>query len=301
MWETLLDRKQCLASLTGTCRDLAEQRLQYHPFSDPDQFNFELERETDRIGCRVPGLYNSIDPAFLTQKWSIEDTSSADEGVEILSTSVYSPNGGRGRFERGYCAEAGRIELKNAFSRDASNAPEIDRWIKESPVAMHPEKGTPSLYYMTLRQLAWLGLPSGATSIPKRHPHAPAETAEPSGFARSLKMSTIQNAPTVVHLHWLIDRYGVDRMHDLIQHTFSYGYGRTVAVQCGYRAVRSYVVGDIWQSPVGEMLDNLASGQAVIQKQHQNILTLHGYTRGTVMRWNFDIEMTLAPTGGEQL
>jgi hypothetical protein len=166
-------------------------------------------------------------------------------------------------------------------------------------VPMVPAQGTPTVQYFTLYQLKLLGVPAGQASCCRRWCYKKGLRAGPfavPGVVASIKMSTIQNMETIVHLHWLRQQYPDATLGYLIVHTASVDYAETTAVQCGYTCVGTeYVAGREWEDEIGNLMDDFEDGNAAWKAAHDNLLARFSFSRRTVMKQNFDIEISVEP------
>jgi hypothetical protein len=291
-------RGERLAAQYG--QEAASRRVCYHLASSLDELEAALQRDSRRVRTRVRGLYESIDVRQCPAGWTItNDRQREPDGTLVVRTDVIGPNGARGFVERGFNADHQRIELRNAFLRLNGMTDELPAWVTGVGVPMVATKGTPTVQYFTLYQFKLLGLPAGQIRWWRRLMHwlrlRSGPFAEP-GVVTSIKMSTIQNVETIVHLHWLRQRYPGEDLSELIGHTASVEYAETTAVQCGYRIAETrYVVSDEWEARIGDLLDFSEAGNPQRKAENDTLLTRYSFDRQTVMKQNFDIELSVVP------
>ena len=73
-------------------------------------------------------------------------------------------------------------------------------------------------------------------------------------------------------------------------------YAETTVVQCGYRLTETkYVVSGEWESKIGDLLDYYEHGDPARRRYHNNVLDRFSFDRNTVMKQNFDIELSIVP------
>jgi hypothetical protein len=305
-WKTYLtglrgqDRLRAEALAEDYGQEAASRRVCYHLTSSLDELEHALRRDRRRVRTRVPGLYASIDVSRCPVGWAITNNLQTEaDGTRFVQTDVVGPNGATGFFERGYNTAQQRIELRNAFRRLRGMTDELPEWVAGMGVPMVAGRGTPTVQYFTLYQLKLLGVPAGQVGWWRRLLHRTRRRAgSPSapGQLSSIKMSTIQNVETIVHLHWLRQRFPTTGLSDLIAHTASVEYAETTAVQCGYRLVGTrYIAAGEWENEIGFLLSHFEAGNPQRKADNDTLLTRFSFDRQTVMKQNFDIELSVVP------
>jgi len=113
----------------------------------------------------------------------------------------------------------------------------------------------------------------------------------------SIKMSTIQNIETILHLHWLKQHHPGTELSELIVHTASVQYAETTAILCGYR-VRgaNYVPGNEWENQINGLMTYFEGANPQRIAENDQNLARYALTRATVMKQNFNIELTVEPS-----
>src|SRR5690606_37403023 len=146
----------------------------------------------------VPGLFDSIDPEYRPKGWTFDDERlvSADGTIQV-TTRVSGPNGKRGWLRRIYDPKHKALIMEAAFLQ------ELPRWI-DAGVPMVAGKGTPTVTYLTLRQIKQAG---GAI-----------------GELKTVKMSTIQNIEAILQLAQIRQSMQLD---EAVAMTHSVQYART--------------------------------------------------------------------------
>jgi hypothetical protein len=281
-------------------QEVANRRVRYHPVSSLDELEAALGRDSRRVRTRVRGLYESINVSQCPIGWTMTNSLQRwADGTQVAQTDVIGPNGARGFFERGYNPAHQRIELRNAFLRLTGMTEELPGWVPGTGVPMVATRGTPTVQYFTLYQLKLLGVPAGQVRWWRRLLHRLGQRAGPfaaPGVVTSIKMSTIQNVEAIVHLHWLRQRYPAADLSDLVVHTASVEYAETTAVQCGYRLVGTkYVAAGEWENEIGILLAHFEAGNPQREADNDNLLARFSFDRQTVMKQNFDIELSVVP------
>ena len=228
---------------------------------------------------QVYGLYESIDVSQCPVDWIITNIPQWEaDGTKVIQSDVIGPNGATGFFERGYNPAQKRIELRNAFLRLSGKTEMLPVWVTGAGVPMVATRGTPTVQYFTIYQLKLLGVPPG------------------SELVTSIKMSTIQYVEAIVHLHWLRQRYPDTDLSELLVHTASVEYAETTAIQCGYRLLETkYVAAGEKEDEIGSLLIFFEDGNPQRKAEHDNLLDRFSFNRQTVMRQNFDIELSVVP------
>lgn len=236
----------------------------------------EADAKSGRIAEPVPGVFENIDPSTDPPGWRLTDDpiTSGRDGMNVLTTHAEA-NGKRGYVERAYNAQTQTFEMRNAFLDD------LPRWIKHDP-AMVGDKGTPTVAYLTMRQMKLLGV-------------------DYFGLAK-VKMSTIQNIKAIIQLH--VSRMsGVDPNIAVLE-THSVQYAETALVQAGHRIVAAEVTGDIWKDrPIGMLMEHYEAGDPSAVARHDKLLADFGagiVTRDTPVWMNYDIILKTGPFKGEK-
>lgn len=278
----------------------ASQRVRFHLMKSNDELEDVLRRNRRRVRSQVPGLYESIDVRQCPAGWSVaDDRPRESDGTLLIRSDVIGPNGANGFFERGFNADQQRLELRNAFLRHRGMSDGLPGWVTGVGIPLDATRGTPTVHYFTLHQCKLLRVPAGRIRWWRRLMYRlklrSGPFAEP-GVLRSIEMSTIQNVETIVHLHWLRQRYpGVD-LSELIGHTASVEYAETSAIQCGYRiAETKYVVSGEEETRIGDLLEFFEAGNQQRKAESDTLLARYSFDRQTVMKWNFGIELSVLP------
>jgi hypothetical protein len=291
-------RAEALAEEYG--EEAANRRVRYHATNSLDELEDALRKDNQRVRTQVIGLYESIDVRQCPVGWTIANnlTTEAD-GTRVVQTDVIGPNGATGFFERGYNATQQRIELRNAFLRLAGATEALPAWVTGLDIPMVAGRGTPTVQYFTFYQFKLLGVPAGQIRWWRRLLHWVRLRSGPFatlGLVTSIKMSTIQNLDTIVHLHWLRQQFPATDLNGLVAHTSSVEYAETTAVQCGYQiAAIEYVAGGEWEDAINVLLNYFEIGNPQRMADNDKLLARYSFNRHTVMRQNFDIELSVFP------
>jgi hypothetical protein len=145
--------------------------------------------------------------------------------------------------------------------------------------------GTPTVTYVSLYQLKKLGVNYGAVA--------------------RVVPSQIENFETIVHLHWLRQRYPGVAVEELLKYTASVNYPETMVIQAGgeVSAVRVRPGTGVTQE-VGVLMAETEAGeigaanQEKLRLRHDAILQRYGFDRKTAMFMKFYIDMDVVPFSG---
>lgn len=226
-----------------------------------------------RVTEPVPGLYDSIDPKTPPAGWKFTDqTRNSPRGIQI-TTEVTSPDGKSGWIQRTYDSKTKTLIMENAFLQD------LPSWI-EVGVPMVKGKGTPTVTYLTLRQLKSTGVGIGEL--------------------KKIKMSTIQNVEAILELNQFV-KNGVE-IDEAVARTHSVRYATTSIEQSGHQIASVHLDrGGAWEKPVGFLMEHYETGGGqhiptpeVVQR-HEALLTKYGAKRADVMLMNYDILIDVSP------
>jgi len=226
-----------------------------------------------RVTAPVPGLYEAVDPGFQPTGWQFRDRGPPHPhpdhpGLVQITTDVVAPNGGRGWIERSYDPVTKTVVLENAFLE------RLPSWI-DAGTPMVPGKGTPTVTYLTLRQMKMLGADFGEV--------------------KRFKMSTIQNIEAVMQLEHL-RRQGMS-LDEAIGQTHSVTYATTSIQQSGHD------VGAITMDRTGAFkwqLEAMMDHFGMPEPRREELLKKYKLNRYAEVLVNFDIYIELRPhTGGK--
>jgi hypothetical protein len=160
-------------------------------------------------------------------------------------------------------------------------------------------KGTPTHLYFTLYQFKLLGVPAGRIRWWRRLLHRLRLRSGPfagRGAVTSMRMYTIWNLETILHLHWLRQRYPDADLSELIAHTASVRYAQDYAIQCGYRVgTVSYVAADEKELEIDGIMTEFEGENSQRRDTHDRMLARYSFVRQTVMKQHFDIEFSVVP------
>lgn len=228
-----------------------------------------------RVEHPKPGLFEAIQPWDDPPGWTIVDDPirAKSDGTRVLTTRV-EVNGKRGFIERAYNPQSEILEMHNAF------LDEVPRWIDHSRPLVDG-KGTPTVTYLTIRQMKILMVPFGAVT--------------------KVKMSTIQNLKAIIQLH--VRRMRGEDPNVGVLRTHSVHYAETSLVQSGHRVVSAEVTGNIWKDrPLGMLMEHYERGDPDAAQRHDQLIQDFGeglVTRDTHVWMNYDILLKTAPFSGE--
>jgi hypothetical protein len=306
-WEAFLeglaaqDRQLAESLATAFGLEAARHYVRFHLVGSLDELERALNGERQRVKTQITGLYESIDVTQCPAGWMIQDNRITVEGngTRVVQTDVSGPNAASGFFERAYNAVQHRIELRNAFLRLDGLTLGLPNWVTGQAIEMVRERGTPTHVQFTLYQFKLLGVPAGRIRWWRRLLHWLRLRSGPfttPGMVTSIRMRTIWNLETILHLHWLRQRYPKTDLSTLISHTASVRYAEDYAIQSGYRLLSvSYVTADEQEIEIDGMMKEFEDENPVRRKEHDEMLARYSFDRQTAMKQNFDIELTIVP------
>ncbi len=223
-----------------------------------------------RVSEPRPGVFEDVDPTNGPTRWVFDDSPVRGEpdGTRVIETTI-TVDGKQGYMERAYNPQTKVLEMRNAFLE------ELPRWAQDG-TPMVEGKGTPTVTYLTIRQMKLLG-------------------ADYSGLTK-VKMSTIQNLKAIIQLHVLRAR-GVDPNHAVLR-THSIQYAETAILQSGHRVVGAKVTGDIWNKKLDFLMKHYEQGDPDVAARHDKLIHDFGeglVTRDTEVWMNYDILVDVVP------
>lgn len=227
-----------------------------------------VEATSARVATPKPGVFEDIGDANL-DGWNFEDMRTREWDGTIVFVTEVEVGGKTGYLERAYNPKTKTFEMRNAF------LDKLPRWI-EGGTPLVDGKGTPTVAYLTMRQMKMLGVNYAALE--------------------HVKMSTIQNVKAIIQLHVLRQK-GVDPDVAVMQ-THSIQYAETTIVQSGHKVVAAHVSGDTWTKPLDFLLKHYEKGDPVVAARHDQLIREFGeglVTRDTVVWMNYDIHLDVVP------
>lgn len=230
--------------------------------------------KSGRIEEPVPGVYQDLDPDQTPKGWHFEDRKKImSDGTIVVRTLVTHEDGSSGWVERAYDPATKRLEMRNAFMGD------LPSWIESVGTPLKPGRGTPTIAYLTMRQMKRLGIQYGEVS--------------------TVKLSTIENVEAIAHLEHLV-RKGVPPDQAVLE---TFDYAKTAIVQAGQRVSSAKVVGNV-RRPFQVLLEHFETGpglgsedSAKVVARHDQILAKYGIKRTDVVLMDYDVHITVLPFG----
>jgi hypothetical protein len=223
--------------------------------------------QSGRVTTPVPGLYDSVDPNVTPPGWKfVDDGPHAHEDhpnwVRVI-TDVRAPDGTGGRIDRSYDPKAKMLVMENAFLSDVPSWIDAGKPLKEN-------KGTPTVTYLTLRQMKLLGAKFGETKV--------------------VKMSTIQNIEAVMQLEQM-KRNGVPYEQGVAK-THSVDYASTSIQQSGQMITDVRIdTSGAFQWELSDMMNHFR----MPRKERDALFSKYGLTQNDVVMANYDIYIDVAP------
>jgi hypothetical protein len=207
------------------------------------------------------------------------------DGTRVAHTSVKGPDGVELGTVWRELRPDGTLELKEIFVERLPSKvqPATGTWMTPT--------GTPTSVFITMRQMKALGVGYGQL--------------------KKVKMSTIQNIPSIIQLQRLIQTEGLS-LDQAVRRTHSIEYAESTFVQSGHRiaGVKLKKGPDFNRTTLQVLLDHyetrggrLKEGDPAIVRKHDAMLDEFGkgsVTRDTVVNWNYDIEIELMPFHGKE-
>ena len=163
----------------------------------------------------------------MPEGWDVieEILDAGDGNLKIRTTVIYIDNIGtkhQGAFVQVYNPLNNELSINVAFLK---NPREFDKALPamiKTPIPLIADKGTtPTAAFFLLHQMNRLNVPYGSL--------------------RHIKLDTVQNFNTVVHLDWLTKHYPTNTADDLIWDTQIVQFVRTPLIQSGHRINRSAI------------------------------------------------------------
>lgn len=233
-----------------------------------------------RVVDPVPGLFDSIDTTenVAPPGWKFRDEIQPISmllGIVRVQTDVVGPNGQTGWIKRTVHAQKQMLIMEAAF------LDELPRWI-DAGVPLRPDRGTPTVTYLTLRQM----------KMANGH----------FGGLKSVKMSTIQNFETLLQIKQLTD--AKVPLDEAVKQTHSVQYAMTSIQQSGHKvlAVRVEIdPNETFHDQIGRLMyhretqGRTAPRDPALVTKHDELLKKYGMSRTDIMMINFNIYFDLAP------
>lgn len=110
------------------------------------------------------------------------------------------------------------------------------------------------------------------------------------GAVKVFHMSDIQNIEALLHLHYLRATTGVDDLGELFVHTSAMEYADTTAVQLGFERDGLPWISGGRDGVIDTLMKYQERGNAERIREHDQLLARYGLTRGTVVRYGFDVD-----------
>jgi hypothetical protein len=222
-----------------------------------------------RVNEPVPGLYDSIDPDFVPPGWRFEDQMRPHpklRGWVRCDTNIVAPDGTSGWVQRSYDPQTKTLVMENAFLND------LPSWI-DAGKPLKSGKGTPTVAYLTMRQMKKFGVHFGEIT--------------------AVKMSTIQNIEAVMQLEHM-KRNGIPYDQGIAK-THSVTYATTSIQQSGQTIVDVKIdTSGAWPWRLSEMMEHFEMPES----ERQALFSKYGLKPEDAVLVNYDIIIDMAPHVG---
>ena len=247
---------------------------QPHATSQEDPQLSPTSTQKSRVVDPVPGLYDSIDTTLNAAPpgWKFTDVIEELRGTRQILTKVVGPNGKEGKIQRIYDIQKKRLIMDFAFLDQLPNK-------IMAGVHLRPGEGTPTVTYLTLRQMKMAG----------------------GEFAslKSVKMRHIQNIESLMHLKQLTDQGLL--LEEAVSKTHSVQYATTSIQQSGHTVVGLRVdTGETFKETIGWLMSHYETQGPLylpnperVQK-HEALLAQYNMMRSDVVLANYNIEFDIA-------
>ena len=224
-----------------------------------------------RVVDPVPGLFDAVDTTMNVAPpgWTFHDTIEPGSSGLRIRTAVVAPDRTEGSMIRIYNPRTRELIMYSAFLDEIPN--KID-----AGVPLVPGSGTPTVTYLTLRQLKMAG--------------------GQFGQLQSVKMSTIQNIESLLLLNHLRSQ-GVSP-YEAVKQTHSVQYAMTSIQQAGHTVldIEIDLTGPrVRKERIGWLMsaqENSASTEALRSdkvRKHEELLAKYGMKRSDEVVIDYDI------------
>jgi len=220
-----------------------------------------------RVSDPVEGLYDSIAPDLQPPGWKFTDVGPAPNKeyphLMQIETKVVAPDGTTGRIERSYDPKKKQLVMENAF------LDKLPSWI-DAGVPLRADKGTPTVAYLTMRQMKLFDIQYGHVS--------------------EVKMSSIQNVKAVMQLERRL-RDG-ESLDAAVAQTHSVEYASTSIQQSGQEIVDIRIeTTKAWRWELEAMMDHFD----VSPKERAKLFDAYELKPSDEVLVNYDIFISVVP------
>jgi len=264
--------KEKLETLALKDSEMFIKLLGNSPLHGLKDFLRRFERELNRIRKPVDGLYSSV-PADLKinhNGWNI--TTEVSGSTATSRIEFRGPDGSveRGNMIRSYDPKTSKFVMEVAF------LDKLPSFIDVGKAMIAKKGGTPLVTFLSIHQMKIIGVIYGSI--------------------KKVKMSTIQNFETIIHLNWLKRKFPDKTFDELIMNTHSVSYAETAISQSGHKVLYAKVGGKgAYIDSVGSLMKYYEMQDPRNIKRYNELLKKYGFSRSEKMYMNFDIELHLAP------
>jgi hypothetical protein len=199
-----------------------------------------------------------------------------DDGTKVYSFKVtYEENNSVGWFVRAFHPEKKHFEMRDSYFDG-----HLPRWIKHDGVELVEGKGMPTVAYFDMHCMRALGVKSGEL--------------------RTLKICSVHDLDSALHLEWLQRNFEQQPLSELVANTRIYRSRETSIIQSGHKITSVKVDGgkrtkldDVfkeYQYDSSWMLD----GQKITDSFNE-LLDKYAISPNDEILWRYDINLKLEP------
>jgi hypothetical protein len=261
--------------------------LRTNPLPDIAKLEDILAKVRARVTARTPGWVEGIDTSKPPEggwKFNFGDPAVVVEkdGTKVSRIDLNGPNGAKGAFETAYNPVTRKLEFREAFLRMRGAKTEVPKFIPKQGGApeMIEGGGTPTVQYVTVLQMKLLGVPMGG---------------ELSTSVRFVHLDHIEHVETLIHLHWLRQKFPTTPIDELFEFTSTAQRVETTLVQTGYQRSGKPVIIGGENVAIRKLMAFQEKGRPAIINYNKQLLERYGFNRDTVMLYGFGVDFPVLP------
>jgi len=199
-----------------------------------------------------------------------------DDGTKVYNFKVtYEENNSVGWVERAFHPEKKHFEMRDSYFDG-----HLPRWMKQDGIELVKGKGTPTIAYLDMHCMRALGVKSGEL--------------------RTLKICSVHDLDSTLHLEWLQRNFEQQSLSQLVTNTRIYRSRETPIIQSGHKIISAEVSGGTrtvlekvfmeYQYDSSWMLDE----QKIIDSFNK-LLETYAISPSDEILWRYDINLKLEP------